>query len=131
MIRPSGTHRNKSNAFMAVAVVWALALQMLFSGVALAGGVTADATAGFRLNCAQQTDTGPEGAPASPKAHHHGACCILHSNVFHVLSDREIASRVEWSDEASVPPTLYRVEARRAAPELGPLSPRAPPFSII
>jgi hypothetical protein len=105
---------------------------MLFAGVALAGGPGSASASGFDLTCARQGEPAPVGSPIGPKSHQHGACCILHSSLLFGPSTRDVASSVErLSDETSVPSPQYRLGALRDASELGPLSPRAPPFSNI
>jgi hypothetical protein len=126
-----GTHVKKVSAFVVLASVCVLVMQMLFVGVALAEPETGTAS-GFDLTCARRGDASPLGSPVGPKSHQHGACCILHSSVLFAPSARAGASRVEWlSGETSVPSPQYRLGALRDASELGPLSPRAPPFSNI
>jgi hypothetical protein len=132
VILRSGTHVKKGGAFIALASVCVLVMQMLFAGVALASGPGSGSASGFDLTCARQGDTSPLGSPIAPKSHQHGACCILHSSVLFAPSARDVASRIEpLSDETSVPSPQYRLAALRDASELGPLSPRAPPFSNI
>ncbi len=132
MILRRGTQVKKVGAFVALASVCVLVMQMLFAGVALAGGPGSGSASGFDLTCARQGDASPLGSPIGPKSHQHGACCILHSSVLFAPSARDIASHVEWlSGETSVPSPQYRLGALRDASELGPLSPRAPPFSNI
>jgi hypothetical protein len=122
----------RGGAFVALASVCVLVMQMLFAGVALAGGPGSGSASGFDLSCARQGDSIPPGSPIGPKSHQHGACCILHSSVLFAPSARDVASRVELpSDETNVPSPQYLIEALRDASELGPLSPRAPPFSNI
>ncbi|HEY8072078.1 MAG TPA: hypothetical protein VIE47_08955 [Methylocystis sp.] len=132
MILRRGTHVKKVSAFVALASVCILAMQMLFAGVALASGPGSGSASGFDLTCARQGDASPLGSPIGPKSHQHAACCILHSSVLFAPSARGVASSVErLSDETSVPSPQYRLGALRSASELGPLSPRAPPFSSI
>ncbi|MGC1860356.1 MAG: hypothetical protein WA733_04340 [Methylocystis sp.] len=132
MILRRGTHVKKASAFVALASVCILAMQMLFAGVALASGPGSGSASGFDLTCARQGDASPLGSPIGPKSHQHAACCILHSSVLFAPSARGVASSVErLSDETSVPSPQYRLGALRSASELGPLSPRAPPFSSI
>jgi hypothetical protein len=132
LILRRGTHVKKVSAFVALASVCILAMQMLFAGVALASGPGSGSASGFDLTCARQGDASPLGSPIGPKSHQHAACCILHSSVLFAPSARGVASSVErLSDETSVPSPQYRLGALRSASELGPLSPRAPPFSSI
>jgi hypothetical protein len=132
LILRRGTHVKKVGAFVALASVCVLVMQMLSAGVALAGGPGSGFASGFDRTCARQGDASPSGSPIGPKSHQHGACCILHSSVLFAPSARDVASRVEWlSGETSVPSPQYRLGALRDASELGPLSPRAPPFSNI
>jgi hypothetical protein len=132
LILRRGTHVKKASAFVALASVCILAMQMLFAGVALASGPGSGSASGFDLTCARQGDASPLGSPIGPKSHQHAACCILHSSVLFAPSARGVASSVErLSDETSVPSPQYRLGALRSASELGPLSPRAPPFSSI
>lgn len=132
MILRRGTHVKKVSAFVALASVCVLVMQMLFAGVALAGGPETGPASGFDLTCARQGDASPLGSPIGPKSHQHAACCILHSSVLFAPSARDVASRVErLSEETRVPSPQYRLGALRDASELGPLSPRAPPFSNI
>ncbi len=133
MILRRGKHVKKVGAFVALASVCVLVMQMLFAGIALAGGPESGSASGFDLACARQGDASPLGSPIGPKSHQHAACCILHSSVLFAPSARDVASRVErLSDETSIPPSpQYRLAALREASELGPLSPRAPPFSNI
>ena len=132
LILRSGTHVKKVSALVALAGVCVLVMQMLFAGVALASGPGSDSASGFDLNCARQGDSAPLGSPIGPQSHQHGACCIQHSSVLFTPSARDVASSVErLSDETSVPSPQYRLGALRGASELGPLSPRAPPFSNI
>ena len=104
MILRRGTHVKKVGAFVALASVCVLVMQMLFAGVALAGGPGSGSASGFDLTCARQGDASPLGSPIGPRSHQHGACCILHSSVLFAPSARDVASRVEWlSGETSVP----------------------------
>ena len=131
MIPRRATHVKNGSAFVAMASVCVLVMQMLFASVALAGGPGSGSASGFDLSCARQGDAPPL-SPIGPKSHQHGACCILHSNALFAPSARDVADRVErLSDETSIPSTQYRLAALRDASELGPLSPRAPPFSNI
>ena len=132
MILRSGTHVKKASAFVALASVCVLLMQMLFAGAALASGPGSDPASGFDLTCARQGDSAPLGSPIGPKSHQHGACCILHVNVLFTPSARDVASSVErHPDVTSFPSSQYRLGALRGASELGPLSPRAPPFPHI
>ncbi len=132
MILRSGTHVKEGGAFLALASVCVLVMQMLFAGVALASGPGSESASGFDLTCMPRGDAAPLGAPIGPKSHQHGACCVLHSSVLFAPSAREVANRVErLSNETSVPSQQYRLGALRDASELGPLSPRAPPFPNI
>jgi hypothetical protein len=132
LILRRGTHVKEVSAFVGLASVCVLVLQMLFAGVALAGGPGSGSASGFDLPCARQGDASPLGSPVGPKSHQHGACCILHSSVLFAPSARDVSSRIErLSDETSIPSPRYRLAALRDASELGPLSPRAPPFSNI
>jgi len=132
LIQQSGTRSVKSGAFVALAAVCLFVMQMVFGGVALAGATAGDAAAGFSPTCAPQGDAGPEGIPVSPKPHPHGACCILHANaLFFPSSGRDVANSVERSGATEAPSPQYRLGALRVASELGPLSPRAPPFSRL
>ena len=131
MIPRRATHVKNGSAFVAMASVCVLVMQMLFVGVALAEPETGTAS-GFDLTCARRGDASPLGSPVGPKSHQHGACCILHSSVLFAPSARDVAGRIErLSDETSIPSPQYRLAALRDASELGPLSPRAPPFSNI
>ncbi len=132
MILRSGTHVKKGSAVVALTTVCVLAMQMLFAGVALASGPRSGSASAFDLTCARQGDASPLGSPIGPKSHPHGACCILHASVLATPSARDVASSVErHPDATSFPSPYYRLGALRGASELGPLSPRAPPFSNI
>jgi hypothetical protein len=131
-MRRKGRHVKTGGAILAIASVCALVMQMLFAGVALASGPGADSASGFDVSCAPRGGSSSQGSPIGPKSHQHGACCILHSNALFDPSARDVVNSVERHPKAtSVLSSGYRIEALREAAELGPLSPRAPPFSAI
>jgi len=131
LIQQSGMRSVKGGAFVALVAACLLVMQMVFAGVALAGATPGGAAAGFSLSCAPQGDAGPQGVPVSPKSHPHGACCILHASALFVPSVRDVPNSIARSEATKVPSPQYRIGALRVAPELGPLSPRAPPFSRL
>jgi hypothetical protein len=108
--------------------VVAIALQMLLAAVAAAAPGASSVEAVFGASCATAKDA--DQTPASPLSshHEHGACCFLHAG--------GVAEPPRLADASALlsPPSAHdfafgRVDsaARASAPELGSLSPRAPP----
>lgn len=67
-----------------------------------------------------------DGAPT--KAQHVGVCCILHgSSIIESEVERAPVAVLPLEMFTAPPTSEYRIDAVIAAPELRPLSPRAPP----
>jgi hypothetical protein len=115
----------------AIALVAALVLIIQ----ALAFGYTLGAVAeGGVLGavCATSAQQPAKSSPDTPAAHHAGACCILHADVYAGDHVRRTAQIVP-----SPPPELARplpaieIGALNGATELLPISPRAPPARSV
>ncbi|QGM44346.1 DUF2946 family protein [Methylocystis heyeri] len=121
------SHRatNASGKWIVVTVVTAcfFVWQALLAG-AMPGGMS---YAGDAI-CAQQSDIGSKDTPPAPGAHHHAACCLLHPGVLLLPAPRP-ASAVKAERIGELLPLATDRSARLSggAPELGPLSARAPP----
>lgn len=117
-----------AGAFMAGAAACLLALQLLISGLALGAN---PASFSDSFVCAQTAQSDPaSGAPLTPALRHHAACCILHHAALDEPPQRSaiVVARMEPTTQARVAPS-QSINALKAAPELAPLSARAPPVS--
>lgn len=106
-------------------------LQMFSIGVAT-GATANDASTVAAGLCEQARASTPQNGDAPSKAQHVGPCCLLHCSSL-IESAVERAVVVVLSVEMfSAPMALeYRIDAVVAAPELRPLSPRAPPARLV
>jgi hypothetical protein len=101
-------------------------LQALFVGLSPGGTSYAES-----IICAQQSDIGSTNPPSAPGAHSHFACCILHSGVLLLPEAGDaIPVKIDLQDASASPVADYSADLPDAAPELGPLSARAPPYFL-
>lgn len=125
------SNRNVERAVVSAIVTLLFLLQTISIG--LASGVTAnDRAALFGGMCESVVPAVAKSDGAPTKSQHVGACCILHCSSI-IESDVERAPVAVLPLEMfTAPPTSeYRIDAVVAAPELRPLSPRAPPSSRV
>lgn len=121
-------------ATVAMTVACLMLLQVLFLGLATGSAIGGTDGALFGVTCtsqqAGQTDGAPEAPPAT--AHQHGLCCILHNGALAIQLVRHVSGIVlAHSDTELRPAPQYRVDAIGLAPELAPLSSRAPPSTPV
>lgn len=119
----------------AVSAAVALLLLLQMFSIGYATGATADrAVALFGGVCETvQASTSTSTSNDEPaEAHHVGPCCLLHcSSLIETDVERApITIRPLEMFSAPVAPE-YRIDAVIAAPELRPLSPRAPPARFV
>jgi hypothetical protein len=108
---------------MSVGVAWGAIAN---DGGALFGGLCETA----RADASQADASNTDGAPA--KAQHIGACCILHGgSIVESEVEREPIAVLPLEMFTAPPTAEYRIDAVVAAPELRPLSPRAPPAQRV
>ena len=122
--------RTIGRASVAMTVAALLLLQVVFVGLAAGSAIGGTDGALFGVTCAsQQLGDVDDGAPAAPATkHQHGLCCILHDGALAATVVRHVFGVVvAHSETAPQPSPGYSVDAIRLAPELAPLSPRAPP----
>jgi hypothetical protein len=122
-----GIKRGVERTAVSAVVAFLFLLQMFSVGVAT--GATANGAAALLGGVCEKVEASTsrdEGAPA--KTQHVGPCCLLHCSSM-------IESEVERTPDTVLPLEMftapaaleYRIDAVIAAPELRPLSPRAPP----
>ena len=121
--------RTMGRASVAMTVAALLLLQVVFVGLTAGSAIGGTDGALFGVTCASQQVVDVDGAPAAPATtHQHGLCCILHDGALAVTVVRHVFSVVVAHSETALRPSPgYSVDAIRLAPELAPLSPRAPP----
>lgn len=107
-----------------------LLLQVVLVGLGAGSTIGGTDAALFGVSCASQQVIDVDGAPTAPATKHpHGLCCILHDGALADLFVRHVSSVVlAHLETAPRPLPGYSVDAIRLAPELAPLSPRAPPI---
>jgi len=113
---------------MAVTAAWVFALQLLISGLALGASPVSFSDS---FVCAENAPIdGAGGAPVAPMLRHHVSCCILHQAAVDEppLRSAVAVALVEPTTGARVAPS-HSGDALKTAPELAPLSARAPPLS--
>jgi hypothetical protein len=121
-----GVGRATVNAVAALLFVLQ-ALSIGFAGSAMAGAGP------LGIVCVTTTDGGDAHSDSSPAERQHACpCCIVHcSSAIEadggepavVILRRELPETSDWSE--------FRIDAARDAPELRPLSPRAPPARLV
>jgi hypothetical protein len=132
LIRQTTPYATRKGAIVALATACVLALQMLFAGVAMSEAAAGGVRSGFSVTCATQGKIAPDSSPVAPSKHAHGLCCILHQGALPESDLRDdVGIELARAVEVSSPPPHYCRDALRAAPELAPLSPRAPPLPSL
>ncbi len=119
----------RKNAFVALLLACALGVQVLLTGMALAGAASSGEAA-FSQSCATATSTPTTGqdplAPAG-RGHEHGLCCILHTGLADLGVPTSVSDRLAPPADLQLPANRENRIAARAPPELEPLAPRGPP----
>ena len=121
--------RTMGRASVAMTTAALLLLQVVFVGLAAGSAIGGTDGAFFGVTCTSQQLVHVDGAPDAPATkHQHGPCCILHDGALATPLVRHVFSVVlAHSETAARPWPGYSVDAIRLAPELAPLSARAPP----
>ena len=124
----------RKNAFVALLLACAVGVQLLLTGVALAGAAAPSGEAGFSQSCAT-TASGPTANqdPLAPRGHghEHGLCCILHTGLADPSVAMGVGDRLTPPADLRLPASRENRIAARAPPELEPLAPRGPPILEI
>lgn len=117
----------------AVSAVATLFLLLQTISIGVAWGATANDGAALFGGLCETARAERSSADAPPsKAPHVGACCILHcSSVIESEVEREPIAVLPLEMFTAPAASEYRIDAVIAAPELRPLSPRAPPASRV
>jgi hypothetical protein len=118
-------------AVVSAAVALLFLLQMFSIGVATGATANDASTLSAGLCERVEASTGEsDGAPA--KAQHVGPCCLLHcSSLIEAEVERAVAVVLSLEMFRAPAAPEYRIDAVIAAPELRPLSPRAPPARLV
>lgn len=101
--------------------------------IGYATGAMAEGGAGLFGAICSVAKAAPSNSDPSPQNQHHvGPCCILHGSSA-IEADVERASAEILPREAPpvLPASIYVIDASISAPELRPLSPRAPPARFV
>lgn len=115
----------RKNALLALLLACALGVQVLLTGMALAGAASSG-EAGFSQGCVTTTSSQD---PLSPRGHghDHGLCCVLHSALADLGAPIGVGDRLTPPVEAALPASRENQVDAQAPPELEPLAPRGPP----
>ena len=114
----------RKSALVALLLACALGVQVLLTGMALAG-VASSGEAGFSQGCVTTSSQDPL-APRG-HGHDHGLCCVLHSGLADLGAPISVGDRLTPPVEATLPASRENQVDAQAPPELEPLAPRAPP----
>jgi len=114
----------RKNALVALLLACALGVQVLLTGMALAGAASSG-EAGFSQGCATTSSQDPL-APRG-HGHDHGLCCVLHSGLADLGAPISVGDRLTPPVEAKLPASRENQVDAQAPPELEPLAPRGPP----
>ena len=123
----------RKNAFVALLLACALGVQVLLTGIALAGGAAPSGEAAFSQSCATTSSptTGQDPLAPGGHGHQHGLCCILHTGLADLAAPTCVGLRLTLPSDSQLPASRENRVAARAPPELEPLAPRGPPTSQI
>lgn len=122
-------HWSAGRPIVSIAAAGMFLLQTMVVGVAAGASFSGmDAGLSSLLCSSSKTGSASRDDQPAPSRHHMGACCILHDEAA-MEPDAETASPVilALTLSATLPP-ISLFGATRDAPELGPLSARAPPL---
>ena len=115
----------RKNALVALLLACALGVQVLLTGMALAG-VASSGEAGFSQGCVTTTSSQDPLAPRG-HGHDHGLCCVLHTGLADLGAPISVGDRLTLPVEAILPASRENQVDAQAPPELEPLAPRGPP----
>lgn len=122
----------EGRAIVAIAAVCMFLLQTMAVGVATASLSGADVGLASLVCSSDKTNATSDGDQPAPSHHHGGACCILHDETAVEPDSSPAAALIV----ALTPPTIVGAPTNpfgviHAAPELSPLSARAPPSKHV
>lgn len=118
----------RKNAFVALLLACALGVQVLLTGMALAGAAAPSGEAAFWQSCATTSSPTTGQDPLAPGGHKHGLCCILHTGFAGPgAPPAGVGDRLKPPADVKLAASPERWVALRPAPELEPLAPRGPP----
>jgi hypothetical protein len=120
-------------AFVALTVACVLLLQIAILGLTIGSVSGGTGGAFFSVNCASPQMPTSDGVPAVPATtHQHGFCCILHGAAPPIPRVEQAPSVVlARSEPEPTSPPHFSIDAIHLAPELAPLSARAPPRRAV
>ncbi|WP_400766160.1 hypothetical protein [Methylosinus sporium] len=126
---PGRTHLSVERTALGMVVALLFLLQTV--GVGFAAGATANSAQLSGVVCASFKAEAAKSDSAPIEDHHIGPCCILHCSSA-IDDEREVVLVIVLPLEISsdTPAPNYVIDAVAAAPELRPLSPRAPPAPL-
>ena len=119
----------RKNAFVAVLLACALGVQLLLTGMAIAGAASSGGAA-LSQSCATTASSPATGQdPLAPRGHghDHGLCCVLHTGLAGLIAPIGVGDRLAPPADVKLPASREDQVKARAPPELEPLAPRGPP----
>jgi hypothetical protein len=114
---------------MALFLACALGVQVLLTGMALAGAAHSGEAA-FSQSCATATNVPAAGEdPLAPggHGHQHGLCCVLHTGLAAPAPPEGVGDWLPPPAVVELAAVRENLAPARAPPELEPLAPRGPP----